>query len=81
MNRNQSKSAVAREKILRYYLYTNVDLQLFLDMELEVLPYVIDWIGRDNYGSTLMYQLFQKIPTLFEPNKKVGSNTLKRKRS
>ena len=72
MNRNQSKSAVAREKILRYYLYTNVDLQLFLDMELEVLPYVIDWIGRDNYGSTLMYQLFKRYPLCLNPIRRLA---------
>ena len=72
---------VARRKIIKHHFRSTEDnFDIFLDMELQVLPYVISWMGRDT--STLLYQLFQKIPTLFETetNTKVGSNTMKRKR-
>ena len=78
-NKNQCKFMVARRKIIEHHFRSTEDnFDIFLDMELQVLPYVISWMGRDT--STLLYQLFQKIPTLFETNTKVGFNTTKRKR-
>ena len=78
-NENRCKFMVARRKIIEHHFRSTEDnFDIFLDMELQVLPYVISWMGRDT--NTLLYQLFQKIPTLFETNTKVGSNTMKRKR-
>ena len=78
-NESQCKFMVVRRKIIEHHFMSTEDnFDIFLDMELQVLPYVISWMGRDT--SMLLYQLFQKIPTLFEANTKVGSSTMKRKR-
>ena len=42
-------------------------LEMTNDMErTEQLPNIMSWIGRDNDGLTLMYELLQRAPTLCE---------------
>lgn len=65
LNESDSKKEVAREKILRYHFNNGRDtMNEFVDMELSVLPHVISWVGRNNVGQTLMYQLLQSLPSL-----------------
>lgn len=67
LNESDSKKEVAREKILRYHFNNGSDIDTmneFVDMELSVLPHVISWVGRNNVGQTLMYQLLQSLPSL-----------------
>ena len=47
VNLEKNKANVARKKIFHFHLNGNFDLSPFLDIDLEVLPHVLDWIGRD----------------------------------
>jgi len=92
LNKNKDKVEVARQKILQTHFSTeNIDashIQEFLDMELQVLPPVIAWIGRptdDDWigkrvsGLSTMFNLVRRLPDLFDssPQKK----SMKRKRN
>jgi len=50
LNGNKDKAEVARQKILQTHFTSEDDvtsnIQEFLDMELEVMPRVVEWIGR-----------------------------------
>lgn len=63
-NENTNKAQVARHKILKYH--TNI--QTFLDMKLQELPYSISWMGRDNFGLPLLFKLCLSMPWLFDPD-------------
>jgi len=87
LNRNKDKAEVARQKILQTH-FSNSDsskIQELLNMELEVMPIAIAWIGRptrDDWnwnwrsvsGLSLMYNTMRRIPDLFD-----DSNTQKKK--
>jgi len=74
INKNNSISDAAREKILRYHFTTREDgtlsngMQVVSEMDWVVLPQVIAWAGRkhDNKGCTILYQLLRCIPELVE---------------
>ena len=79
LNENKDKAEVARQKILQTHFSSSITskLQEFLDMELQVLPAAIAWIGRHppmGWGSTnvsglsLMYNLTRRLPDLFDSN-------------
>ena len=72
-NREKNKANVARKKIFHFHLNGNFDLSPFLGMDLEVLPHVLGWIGRDynsnNYEisqsrCTAIYRILCNIPEL-----------------
>ena len=93
LNMNKDKSEVARQKILQTH-FSNGDtpkMQEFLDMELQMMPAAIAWMGRplpigwegkQVSGLSLLYNLTRRIPDLFDSTaqkkKPVGA---KRKRS
>ena len=93
MNENKDKVEVARQKILQTH-FSNEDndtsnIQEFLDMDLEVMPAVIAWIGRskigwvgrDMSGLSLMFHLLRRLPDLFDSSaQKMPSSAVKRKR-
>jgi len=94
LNKNKDKVEVARQKILQTHFLSEYDtasnIQEFLDMDLEMMPSAIAWIGRPNRadwsgthvsGLSLMYNLSRKLPDLFDlcPQKKLFAG--KRKRS
>ena len=65
-------------------------IEEFLDMELEVMPYAISWIGRPEpifwrgpnvSGLSLLFDLVRKVPDLFDSNDQKKPVTTKRKRS
>lgn len=78
LNRNKDKLEVARQKILQTHFSTKDDdskIQELLDMELEVIPTAIAWIGRSLpigwcgksvSGLSLLYNLMRRLPDLFD---------------
>ena len=66
INRNENKSAVARQKIIAYHFSSDkVDIQVFIGMAVPVLPRALEWIGRDATGFNLLYHVTRGIlPTL-----------------
>ena len=90
INENQNKTEVARQKILQTH-FSDIDTsnQEFIDMELEVMPTVIEWIGRPTpigwrgksvSGLSLLYKIMRKLPDLFDPNVMKKPSMGKRKR-
>ena len=82
LNENDNKSEVARQKILQHHFLSgdNINIDEFLDMDMEVLPHAIAWIGRDGTGQSLLFKLVQSMPTLFHSDMKVDAIGYKRKR-
>jgi len=84
LNKNKHKVEVPRQKILLTHfsdVYDTSEMQEFLDMELEVMPNAIEWIGRDIFGLFAMYNLMRRLPDLFDSSaKKKKPNAAKRKR-
>jgi len=90
LNKNKDKSEVARQKILRTHFSNNTSkMQELLDMELQVMPPVITWIGRPTpidwkgmkvSGLSTMFNLLRRLPDLFDSNAQKKSGGLKRKR-
>ena len=74
LNQNEDKEVVARRKIIWYHFKNGEDnVQEFVDMKLNVIPHVIDWMGRENMnGRSILYQLTKTMPTLFE---RLGTTT------
>ena len=65
-NKYGSKKEVARRKILRYYFKDGeMNVPEFVNMKWKVMPHAISWIGRDNTGHNLLYQLLRSQPSLF----------------
>ena len=80
LNKNKDKVEVARQKILQTHFSTEDDtskLEELLDMELEVVPTAVEWIGRptnDDWigksmsGLSFMFNLMRSLPDLFDSN-------------
>ena len=67
LNRSQDKAAVARQKVLeQHFSSSSATIEVFVGMSAPSLPHAIEWIGRDNLGSSLMYQVARGIPSLFK---------------
>jgi len=88
LNDNKDKAEVARQKILQTHFSSEDDLQEFLDIELEMMPAAIAWIGRPTpmgwegtqvSGLSTMFNLLRRVPDLFDSNAQKNS-TAKRKR-
>ena len=83
LNENDNKQEVARQKLIRYYFSNDdggiVKVEEFVDVELEVLPQAIAWVGKDDIGHSLLYKLFQTMPTLFDTDRKAKAAGTKRK--
>jgi len=93
LNKNKDKVEVARQKILQTHLSSGdtSKMQELLDMELEMIPVAISWIGRSTpigywkgknvSGLSTMFNLMRKMPDLFDPSaQKKPSIVAKRKR-
>ena len=84
LNENEDKVEVARQKILQTHFsdYDTSNIQEFLDVELEVMPTAISWIGRPTHddwigksmpGLSLMYDLTRRLPDLFDSSPPIPS--------
>jgi len=94
LNWNKNKVEVARQKILQTHFSTddhNSKMQVFLDMDLEIMPVAIAWMGRplpigwegtQVSGLSLLYNFTRRLPDLFDSNtvQKKTSTAVKRKR-
>jgi len=93
LNENKDKADVARQKILQTHFSTedgDSKIQEMLDMELEMLPAFIAWMGRSNSdtnwkgenvsGLSTMFNLMRKVPDLFDSGAHKKNSIAKRKR-
>ena len=95
LNENEDKVEVARQKILQTHFPTEdndtSNMQEFLDMELEMMPTAIAWMGRPTHnhrddanvsGLSTMFNLMRRLPDLFDssPRTQKKQSTGKRKR-
>jgi len=78
LNKNKDKVEVARQKVLQIH-FSDDDhdskMQVLLDMELEMMPIAIEWMGRPTHddwrgtsvsGLGLLYNLMRRLPDLFD---------------
>jgi len=93
LNKNKDKVEVARQKILQTHFSSEDDttskMQEFLDMELQMMPAVIAWVGRQLpigwegkqvSGLSLLYNLMRRLPDLFDSTAQKKPGGAKRKR-
>ena len=82
MNQNDNKAEVIRQKIIQYHFCHGFsNMEKFVGMDWEVLPQAISWIGRNETGLSLFFNLCQSIPSLFDSDSKAKAATrAKRKR-
>lgn len=68
LNRTRNKHEVIRQKILEHLLGANNEgsIKELDDLALKLWPSIIEFIGRDATGRSVLYRLFQSIPSLFE---------------
>ena len=70
LNRENDESQAAWLKIIMtHFCGVNIDVQPFIDMELNVLPLAIAWIGRydkSNGISDILFTLVRHVPFLFD---------------
>jgi hypothetical protein len=67
VNKNENKSEVARQKILKCYFpgdYRNI--HIFTRIPESVLVYAMEWMGRNNLGYSLMYSVVRCFPHMFD---------------
>jgi len=91
LNENKDKVEVARQKILHTHFSNDgtSKIQELLDMDLEMMPTAISWIGRptrhdwkgeSTSGLSTMYNLTRRLPDLFDSSsQKKKSSAGKRK--
>ena len=82
-NKLYTKSEAARVKIIKCILFKDdgdIDVNVFVGMELNEIPSAMSWMGmeKDDIGLSVLYQLSKSLPCLFESNLKVVG--VKRKR-
>lgn len=94
LNENKDKVEVARQKILQTHFSGSgnddkSNIQVLLDMELQMMPTAIDWIGRPTHndwrgttvsGLSLLYNLMRRLPDLFDSSPQKKRSMGKRKR-
>jgi len=91
LNINEDKVEVARQKILQNHFSSEDDekIQEFLDMELEMMPSAIAWIGRPIHASwigenvsglSLLYNLMRRLPDLFDSSGAQKKTSLARRK-
>ena len=74
LNELVNKSEVARQKILMHHFSgEDPNIEAFASMNMDILPRAMEWIGRNDLGLSLMYQVARGMPSLFELNTKPKS--------
>lgn len=66
LNRENDRAGAARLKILRHHFSEGASMQLFVDMDMGILPSALAWAGRDNDGHNLLYQMIKSSVPLFD---------------
>ena len=78
LNKGTDKADVIRQKIFRYYLSKEGNLHEVLNMDMGVLPHLLDAIGKDATQFNLIYRIVQGMPSLFNAKFKVAGGKRKR---
>ncbi len=67
LNEQEDKAEVVRQKLLLYF-FTVVDniFRFFGPMPTALLPNVVEWIGRDEIGYSVMFELCRNVPALLK---------------
>jgi hypothetical protein len=69
INQLKDKTYVARWKILKYHFYKgSTGIHSIACMHESVLPHAIEWMGRDEFGYSALYDFVRGFPTLFNPS-------------
>lgn len=80
LNENDDKVEVARQKILQYHFMNGTsNIEEFVDMEWGELPQALAWIGRNDTGHSLLFEMCQSMPSLFDTESKAKATGAKRK--
>jgi len=67
LNRNDNKAVSARRKIIySHFSGAELNMQPFIDMDLEMFPHVIAWMARDEHGGSLLYQFLRGIAPMLD---------------
>ena len=67
LNRNDNKAVSARRKIINsHFSGAELNMQPFIDMDLEMFPHVIAWMARDEHGGSLLYQFLRGIAPMLD---------------
>ena len=69
MNRENSKRAAARLKIIENHFQEGFTVHPFVDMEWKVQPHAIAWMGKDgrtNEVNVHLYGFLRSMPSLFD---------------
>ena len=64
LNRDLAPLEVARRKIINTHFSGNFNMEPFIDMDAKVLPQVMSWMAKDDYGKSILYE-FIKNSSLF----------------
>jgi hypothetical protein len=78
INRENSPNQAARIKIIKTHFSEGFTTQPFVGMDLNVLPYAMAWMGRDDKFHSHFYAFLRSVASLFENSPDKGN---KRKRS
>ena len=74
INKESSKSQSARIKIVNTHLSgSNINTQVFTEMDVKILPVTIDWMGRDvgsNETSDLLFAFLRNVHSLRDTKSK-----------
>jgi Ran GTPase-activating protein (RanGAP) involved in mRNA processing and transport len=62
MNKNTDKGEVIRKKLITYF-FSDVE-SIFGSMDTSIMPNVMEWIGRDRLGYSVMFAICRSVPTL-----------------
>ena len=71
MNRNEDRSGAIRGKLLKYHFPDRGDgdkcanIHVFAQMSESMMPIALEWIGRNRFGFSLMYEVVQVLPAMF----------------
>ena len=67
MNKNPDKNEVIRTKLIPFF-FSNTDYirRVFGSIDIPMMPDVMEWIGRDRLGRSVMFELCRSMPELFQ---------------
>ena len=85
INKESSKSQAARIKIINtHFSGSNINTQVFTEMDVRVRPVAIDWMGRDqgsNETSDLLFAFIRNVPSLCDTTSKSKKREMSRQAS
>jgi hypothetical protein len=69
LNKIADKDEVVRRKLLKYFFSNANNIgRAFSSMATPIKPDAIAWIGRDDHGYSVMFELCRSVPSLMKQN-------------